>query len=116
MSKSLTEKEVFFMKMYEKSQNIINNKMDLINYLKFFDEHINIKSLIFNEVQSLCLNFIEKPKLYEKNQYNSIINSDNQSVKVIADYYVNKSFLSKIDKDILELLSKNIRNLILKNK
>ena len=113
--KSLTEKDVFFMKMFDKSQNIINDKMDMINYLKFFDEHINIKCLLFNEVQSLCLNFTEKPKLYVKNHYNDIMNSDYKSIKEITEYFVNKTFLPKTDKDIFDLLSKKIQNIIIKN-
>lgn len=107
---------MFFMKMYEKSQNIINNKMDMINYLKFCEEHINIKCLLFNDIQSLCLNFSEKPKLYEKNRFNNIIDTEFESKKEIIDYYVNKSILPKIDKDIFDLLPQKIKDLIIKNK
>ena len=104
------------MKMYDKSQTIINNKMDMINYLKFFEEHVNIKCLLFNDIQSLCLNFTKKQKLYEKNSFNKNINPDYENINEIVDYYVKNPILSKIDKDILELLPEKMQDFISKTK
>ena len=106
------------MKMYEKSISIINNKIDMINYLKFFDEHINIKCLLFNDVQSLCFSFTEKPKLYDKKKYKYLLNSDHESIKEIVDYFIKKKLLisKSSDNRIFDLLNKNIKDLITKNK
>ena len=106
----MTKKEKFLMKMFDKSQTIINNKMDMINYLRLHEEQINIKCLIFNDIQSICLNYTDRPKLYEKNHFNKIINPGHENINEIVDYYVKKSCLNKEDDDIFKLLSKTIQD------
>ena len=112
----MTVKEKFLMKMFEKSKSIINDKMDMINYLKFFEEHVNIKCLLFNDIRTTCLNFIEKPKLYENNRFNKIVNRDYEHINEIVDFYVKKPNLKRIDKQLFKLLPKNIQDIITNNK
>jgi hypothetical protein len=110
--KQLSRKDGFFMKIYQKASNIINNKMDMINYLKFMKEYIHVKCLLFNDVHSLCLSFIQKPKVYEKNRFVKINSQSHKKLKDIITYFNSKKSLSKKDKEMFDLLSREVKKMI----
>ena len=108
----LTEREKFLIKLYRKSQDIINSKMDMINYLKFLQEYNNVKCLQFNDVQSLCLGFTKKPKIYEKNIIIKINSKTYKNLKEIVAFFKYKKRLSEKDNKIYDLLAEDVKNLI----
>jgi hypothetical protein len=104
--------EKFYMKLYTKSLAIINNNMDMINYLNFMQEFIHIKCLLFDDIQSLCLDFIRKPKIYEKNRFLKIHSHSYKKLKEIISYFRQNKQLSEMDEKIYDLLSDDVKNLI----
>ena len=114
--KSLTNKEQLFMKLYNKSEEIINIKMDMINYLSSMQDFINVEYLLFNSIHSLCLGFIDKPKIYEKSLFTKTYGKKYKKLAEIVDYFENKKNLTFEDKRIYNLLSKQVKNFILEYK
>ncbi len=112
--KSLSSKESFYMKLYNRSLEIINNKMDMINYLKFVHEYIHVKCFLFEDLQSLCLGFIKKPKIFEKSRFVTINSKSHKQLKQIIQFFKEKKELSKKDLKIYELLSDEIKLMIYK--
>ena len=109
---SLNEKEKFLMKIYRKSLNIINDKMDMVKYLKFINEYIHLKCILFKDAHSLCLNFIKKPKVHEKNRFIKINSKMVKQVKEITDYFSNVKEMTAKDRRIYTLLNKNVQKMI----
>ena len=65
--------------------------MDLINYLKFANDFINLKNWIADEIQYLSIIYIEKPKLFEKCKLNLIYSKDEYiKIRKISEYFTNK--------------------------
>ncbi len=114
--KSLSIKESFYMKLYNRSLEIIYNKMDMINYLKFVQEYIHVKCFLFNDLQSLCLGFLKKPKIFEKSRFVTINSKSHKQLKQIIQFFKEKSVLTKKDLQIYDLLSDEIKFLIYKLK
>ena len=104
------------MKLYNKSEEIINIRMDIINYLAGMQDFVNVEYLLFNSIHSLCLGFFEKPKIYEKSLFTKNYGKKYKKLAEIIDYYDNKKILSIEDKRIYNLLSKQVKNLILEYK
>ena len=46
------------MKLYKNSVEIINIRMDMMNYLASMQDFINVEYLLINSIHSLCLEFI----------------------------------------------------------
>ena len=109
--KTLNEKELFYMKIYKKCEEIIIHEMDIINYLKFMQEYTHVKCILFNEIHSLCLGFIQKPKVYENNKF-TMIKADNH-IKIfdIINYFKSKNEKTKQDLIIFELLSNTLKKI-----
>jgi len=114
--KSLSSKESFYIKLYNRSLEIINSKMDMINYLKFMQEYIHVKCFLFNDLQSLCLGFIKKPKIFEKSRFVTINSKSHKQLKEIIQFFKEKKDLSQKDMKIYDLLSDEIKMMIYKFK
>jgi hypothetical protein len=112
--KSLSKLEKFYLKLYRRSEEIINYNMDMINYLKFMQEYIHLKCLLFNDFQSLCLSFIRKPKVYEKNRFLKINSHSYKKLKELIIYVKSHKNIMKNEK-IFSLISEDVKNLILSN-
>ena len=108
----INEKENFFIKLYEKSIEIINNKMDVIDYLNFRQEYTHLKCLLFDDVHSLCLSYLYKPKVYEKNIMTKIFSKDDKKLSEIINFFKNKTDFSEKDKRIYNILSEDVKCLI----
>ena len=112
--KTLSEKELFYMKIYKKSEKIFLREMDMINYLKFMQEYAQVKCILFNDIHSLCLSFIQKPKVYENNRFTKIQSNNHEKVYEIINHFKSKNEKSKEDLKIFELLSKTLKKMIRK--
>ena len=111
---NLSDREKFLMKIYENSQKFINNKMDVMNYLYFFQEFLNMKCLLFSHIQTLCLEFLEKPKLHEKSRFTKLNARNNKRMKEIIKYFLSKSDFSYDDSKFYDLLTPDIKEIITK--
>jgi hypothetical protein len=101
----------FNMKIYEKAQEIINEKLDILNYLKFCNEYLYLKCILLSDIQTLCFSYLESPKLYEKNKFNVIHSKDIKKISQIVAYF-RKNDLNPTDEKIFNLLSEYIKELI----
>jgi hypothetical protein len=118
-SGTLSKKERFLIKMFRRSQEIVNKQMDVIDYLKFMNEYIFVKCLIFSYPQNLCLKFVEKPKLFERSRFIKLQdNSGNKSIKRKIDlikYFRSQSQVTEKDKIFYEMVSQDIKTIIQNN-
>jgi len=114
-SSRLSKIDRFYMKLYNRSIDIINNNMDMINYLKFMQEYINLKCILFDDIQSLCLSFIRKPKVYEKNRFLKINSHSHKKLKEIILFFKEHNELGVLDEKIYDLLSDDVKNFISQN-
>ena len=112
--KTLSEKESFYMKIYKKCEEIIIREMDMINYLKFMQEYTHFKCILFNDIHSLCLSFMQKPKVYENNRFTKINSDNHKKVFDIFNHFKSKNQKSKEDLIIFEFLSKTLKKIIQK--
>jgi hypothetical protein len=103
------------MKLYYRSIEIINNNLDMINYLKFMQEYIHLKCLLFDDFQTLCLSFIKKPKIYEKDRFLNINSHGFKKLKDIITFLREKKEFGELDEKIYELLSDDIKAVICNN-
>ena len=110
--KKLKEIEKFYMNLYKRSTEIINNNMDMINYLKFMQEYVNLKCLLFDDFQSLCMSFVRKPKIYEKNQFLKINSHSYKKLKELILLIRNKKDCGDLDEKIYDLISDEIKTFI----
>ena len=110
--RSLREKELFFSKVFIKAKKLINNKLDIIQYLNFCNEYVYMKNILFDEIHALCLNNVEKPKFYEKTRFNQIYSNNILSVLRIVKHYQTLSTLKMRDKQLYVILSPEIKKMI----
>ena len=109
----INDRERFLLKLFLKAEEMINNKMDVINFMKVNQEFNYVKSLLFDDVHSLCLSFFKKPKVLEKNII-KINYKSHKKLKEIIKHFTEKKDLSKKDETILNLLSDEVKNFIKK--
>jgi hypothetical protein len=114
--KSLSLKEKFFTDLYEKSQEYINNKMDVINYLYLTREYTYLKCVLFDEVQAMCLSFSKNPKLYENSRFMNLHKDPNDIIEKIVKFYANNPNLSQKENRLFEILPDDIKNIIVSYK
>jgi hypothetical protein len=112
----LSVKEKFYINLYDKSQEFINNKMDVINYLSFIKEYTYLKCILFDDVPSMCLNLTKNPKLYENSRFTKLNKNNSEMIQKIVKFYVKNSNLTQQEKKLYELLSDEIKDLITKYK
>ena len=108
----LSKREDFFIKIFQKSKKIINNKLDVVNYLKFYQEYSMMKTIIFNDITNLCLTLLKKPNLYEKNTFSQIHLGKEERIKKVFDYFSQKDHYTANDYKLLEILSDNIKKIV----
>ena len=108
----MSDKEQFLVKLFNKAHKIIEEKFDINNYLKFMNEYLYLKGLLLNEVQSLSLNYMEKPSLLNKNKIHYFFYKEEKKISYIVNYFKNKQNLTTNDVDVFNLLSNDIKELI----
>ncbi len=104
------------MDSYEKAQQYIDNKVDVINYLSFTKEYNYLKSLIFNDMQCICLNYSKSPKLYENSRFSKLNKDDKEMIEKIVKFYMYNQKLTEQERNLFELLSDDIKDLITRYK
>jgi hypothetical protein len=114
--KKLSFKDKFFMSLYRQAQDYINNKMDVINYLSFIKEYTHLKCLLFEDVPSMCLSFTQNPKLYEHSRFTKLNKDNKDMIEKIVKFYVSNKHPSEQEKKLYELLSDDIKEIIIKLK
>ena len=101
-SKRVSSNESFLLSLYTNSRKMINEKMDAVQYLKFIFEYINLKFVLFNEIQTICLELANKPKITQNNLYKTKHEKLEETVK----YFIKKGDnLSKEDQKFYKILS-----------
>ena len=108
----LSKRDDFFIKIYEKSKKIIIDKLDVVNYLKFYQEYSVMKTIIFNDITNLCLTLPKKPNLYENNSFSQIHLSKDERIKKVFDYFSLKDFYNSNDRKLLDVISQDVRKII----
>ena len=104
------KREEIIFKLYVKARDIINEKLDIVQYLKFFEEYIALKSILINEFSNLSLTLRNKPKLYEDNNFNNLHLSKIERLKKLINIYTvnrNSRFYDILDDQIKIALEKN---------
>ena len=72
-------------------------------------EYAQVKCILFNDIHSLCLSFIQKPKVYENNRFTKIQSNNHEKVYEIINHFKSKNEKSKEDLKIFELFSKTLK-------
>ena len=90
--------------------------MDVINYMKFINEFTHVKCILFNEIPSLCLSFMQKPKVYEKTRFTKIKGHDYEKAYEIINHFKFQNEKTKEDLVMFEFLSKTLKKMIKKFK
>ena len=107
------KREEIIFKLYVKARDIINEKLDIVQYLKFFEEYIALKSILINEFSNLSLTLRNKPKLYEDNNFNNLHLSKIERLKKLINIYtVNRN---KNDSRFYDILDDQIKIALEKN-
>ena len=84
----------------------------MIYYLNFQQEYMHMKCLLFDDLQPLCLSFMRKPKVYDKNIFSKVNSKSTKKLKEIILFFKNKRELSQQDQKMYELLSEDVKSLI----
>lgn len=107
-------------KLYLKAEKIFDQEIDVIHLLKRNQEIEKIKYLLLNKKQILLFKFLEKPMIhlnYQNNPLNYLYFNEDISEKELKEAYEYYSFLensnqcSTIEKKILSLVDKRLKNL-----
>ena len=61
--------EKFELGFYLNDKEIIIEKFDIVQYLKFYEDYISVKELLFDDMSNLCLTLRNRPKIYENNNF-----------------------------------------------
>ena len=109
----LSKNEGFLMNLFIKSRNIIDKKMDVVEYLKFVFEYVNLKYVLFSDINSLCLQFANKPNLMQNSRLDIFCQKKIAKTEDIVRYFTKKvGELSEEEKKLYEILSDDIKELI----
>ena len=108
----LSKNEEFLMNLFIKSQNIIVKKMDVVEYLKFLFEYVNLKFVLFNDMNALCLQFANKPKLINSKE-DKLSKKKVEKIEEIVRHFTRKNGdLSGEENKLYEILSDDVKELI----
>ena len=120
--KSMSEKEKNIYKIYNKGNNLIKEKTDIVSFMKIIDEINKMKYVLFNQVQSLCFNFLRKPSLIEdktEDKYSKFFNyikgDEVTQRKDIVEHFVNQSksqIFSHYNKAFLDIIENDMKVVI----
>ena len=85
------EKDEFLLEVFSKAKDIITKKLDIAEYLKFNEEYVALKALLFDEISNLCLTLRNRPKLYENNNFvNMNLTKSERLKRVINEFFEKK--------------------------
>ena len=59
------QKEKILIELYSKADQIIEKKLDILGYLKFFEEYVFLKEILLDDFSNLSLTLRNRPKLYK---------------------------------------------------
>ncbi len=76
------------------------------------NEYLYLKGILLNEVQSLSLNYMEKPNLLYKSKFNYFFSKEEKKIAQIVNYFRNRKNFTNNDEEIYNLLSNDIKELI----
>ena len=87
--KKVTSSEKFLLTLYYHSADILDERLDVVHYLKLIQEFNKVKSLTFkHEEENLAVSYLKKEKVMYNIDYDSKIYDD---VKKIKDFYAKAS-------------------------
>lgn len=116
----LTPKQEEKMKLYYFSKKYLKDRLDITFYLKTLSTLDRIKLFLFNHYQNLCLDFIKKPNLHNKEELETldfdISQNHNKNANKVVDYFNEKIKTSQIeqhDLQLLQMLDDTIKNHII---
>ena len=97
---------------YAKARDIINEKLDISQYLKFVEEYVKLKEVLFDDVSNICLTLRIKPKINAHNNFMNIHLPKKERLERILTYYLmNKKEIE--DDRFFTILPENIQKLII---
>lgn len=104
--------------IYETANSYLLERLDITYYLKLVSQHKKLKESLFNKRQRYCIEFVDKPNLYNDDIFKSVQNNlhtvDSKRVQKIVDYFdTKKDSLSDVDKRLLKLLPRELQQLII---
>ena len=103
------EREKIIIELYAKADKIIREKLDIIHYLKFFEEYVLLKEILLDDFSNLCLTLRNRTKLYENNNFVKVHLPKIERLKKLMDVYAtNRNTYS--DSKILKILDEDILN------
>ena len=105
------KKEEFLSQLYNKATEIVKKKLDITYYLKFIEEFIFIKELLFDDISNLCLTLRKRPKIYEMNNFVNVNLSKSERLKKVINYFImDKNRIAK--NRFFEILDEDIKKII----
>ena len=105
------KKEDFLSQLFSKAREIVKKKIDITYYLKFIEEFIFIKELLFDDISNLCLTLRKRPKIYERNNFVTVNLSKSERLKKVINYFVmNQNRIT--NNQFYEILDDNIKKII----
>ena len=105
------KKEEFLSQLYNKATEIVKKKLDITYYLKFIEEFIFIKELLFDDISNLCLTLRKRPKIYEMNNFVNVNLSKSERLKKVINYFImDKNRIAK--NRFYEILDEDIKKII----
>ena len=108
-SKIENKKEEILFQLYSKANEIIEEKLDIVGYLKFFEEYVLVKEILLDEFSNLCLTLRNRPKLFEKNNFVNVYSSKTERLKSLINHYTMKRNIFNDDSKIFKILDDQIQ-------
>ena len=85
--KVINEKQKILFELYSKADKIIEEKLDILEYLKFFEEYVLLKQILLDEFSNLSLTLRNRPKLYENNNFVKVHLPKTERLKRLIELY-----------------------------
>src|SRR5690606_25424168 len=73
----LNKKQLLRVRIYDEVEKYIKERLDVYGYLDLVSEFNKVKSIIFNNHQNTCLDYIEKPTVNINPKFINLDNVDN---------------------------------------
>ena len=101
-------KEKILIELYSKAEKIIEEKLDILQYLKFFEEYVMLKQILLDEFSNLSLSLRNRPKLYENNNFVKVHLTKTERLKRLIELYA-KNRNNYCDSKIFNILDDEIK-------
>ena len=101
-------KEKILIELYSKAEKIIEEKLDILQYLKFFEEYVMLKQILLDEFSNLSLSLRNRPKLYENNNFVKVHLPKTERLKRLIELYA-KNRNNYCDSKIFNILDDEIK-------